>query len=77
MQNLITFHQFIHKILSRNKILAITKGHNLAVYLRKLTHNNPSLDLVNITAYAKFGLISSIHSQGTEWKGNSDCNQGP
>ena len=40
------------------------------------TCNNPNLDLVNVNPYAKFGLISSIHSQDTEQKQNSDNNQG-
>ena len=65
MQNLIKFHQFVHKILSGNKILTITKGHNCFVC------HNPKLDLVKINAYAKTG------SQYTELKQNSDNNQGP
>ena len=39
--------------------------------------NNPILDLVNVNAYAKFGLNPSIRSQDTEWKPNSYANQGP
>ena len=35
------------------------------------------LDLVNVNAYAKFGLIPSICSQDIEWKQNSDDNQEP
>ena len=42
MQNLIKFHQFVHKILSGNKILTITKGHNHVINLRKLMRNNPT-----------------------------------
>ena len=30
--------------------------------------NIPNLDLVNINAPAKFGLIASIHSQDIVWK---------
>ena len=38
------------------------------MYWQKLMRNNPDLDLVNINAYAKFGLIPSIHSQDIEQK---------
>ena len=72
MQNLIKFHQFVQKILSRNKILIITK-----VHLQKWTGNNPKVDLVNINAYEKFGLIVSIRSQDIERKQYSENNQGP
>ena len=54
--------------------LTIIKGHNLVVYLQKLTCNNSKLDLININAYAKFGLILS---QDIERKQTSDDNQGP
>ena len=77
MQNLIEFHQFIHKILWGKKSLTITEGHNCVVYLQKLMGNNPNLDLVNIHAYAKLGLFPSICSQDIERKRNSDANQGP
>ena len=60
MQNLIKFHGCVHKILSGNKILTITKGHNCVVNLQKLTHNNPNLDLVKVNAYAKFDQIPLI-----------------
>ena len=59
MQNLIKFHLFVHKI---------TKGHNCVVNLQKWTPNNLNLDPVNITEYAKFGLILSIGSQDIEQK---------
>ena len=65
MQNLIEFHQFVHKILSGNEILTITKGHKCVVNLRKLTHN---LDLVKVNAYAKFDKIPSICSLDIERK---------
>ena len=53
---------------------------NLGLYLccisaEILTHNNSNLDLVNINAYAKFGLIPSISSQDTEWKQNQTDRQ--
>ena len=62
MQNLITFDQLVHKILSRNEILTITKDHKCVVNLRKWTCNNPNLDPVNFIEYAKFGLILLILS---------------
>ena len=76
MQNLAKFHEFVLKIQSENKILTSIKGHNSVINLRKLTRNNSKLDLVNITANAKFGQIPSIHSQVIEWKQNSDKNRG-
>ena len=36
--------------------------------MRKLSFNNPNLDLVSIVAYVKFGHIPSIRSQGIERK---------
>ena len=35
-------------------------GHNSVINLRKLTRNNPNLDLFNINAYPKFSQIPSI-----------------
>ena len=56
----------------RYESMAIT----LVINLRKLTHINPNLDLVNINAYAKCGQIPSICSQDIERKQNSDKNHG-
>ena len=39
--------------------------------------NYHKLDLVNIDAHTKFGLIMSIRSQDIERKRNSDLNKGP
>ena len=64
------------KILSGNKILTSIKGHNSVKILRKMTGNNPKLDLVN-DVHTKFGWILSIRSQDIERKRNSDVNQGP
>ena len=72
---------FVHKILS---ILTRTKSHNCVIcknylcvaYIKKLTHNDPSLELVSVCAYAKFGPIQLICSQDTEQKSNFDKNQG-
>ena len=77
IQNLVGFCQFILKILSENEILTSIKGCNSVKILRKMTGNNPKLDLVNVDVHTKFGLILSIRSQDIERKRNSDVNQGP
>ena len=82
IQNLVVFCQFVLKIqnlvvLSRNEILTSIKGHNSVKILRKMTGNNPKLDLVNVDVHTKFGQILSIRSQDIERKRNSDVNQGP
>ena len=53
------------------------QGHNSVKILRKMTGNNPKLDLVNVDVHTKFGRILSICSQDIERKRNSDVNQGP
>ena len=77
IQNLVRFCQFVPKILSRNKILTSIKGRNSVEILRKMTGNNPKLDLVNVDGHTKFCQILSIGSQDIEWKQNSDISQGP
>ena len=77
IQNLIGFCRFVLKILSGNEILTSIKGHNSVKILRKMTGNNPKLDLVNVDVHTKFGRILSIRSQYIERKQNSDINQGP
>ena len=77
IQNLVGFCQFVLKILSGNEILTSTKGHNSVKILRKMTSNNPKLDLDNVDVHTKFGRILSIPSQDIERKRNSDVNQGP
>ena len=74
IQNLISFCQFVLKILSKNQILTRIKGHNSTANLRKTTIYNTNVDLVNDDEHTKFGLILSISSQE---KNNSDINQGP
>ena len=64
-------------ILSGNEILTSIKGHNSVKILRKMTGNNPKLDLVNNDVHTKFGRILSIRSQDIERKRNSEVNQGP
>ena len=75
-QNLVGFCQFVLKILSGNEILTSIKGRNSVKFLRKMTGNNPKLDLVNDDVHTKFGRILSIRSQDIERKRNSDVNQG-
>ena len=77
IQNLVRFCQFVLKILSRNDILTSIKGHNSVKILRKMTGNNPKIDLVNVDVHTKFGRILSMRSQDIERKRNSDVNQGP
>ena len=64
-------------ILSGNEILTSIKRHNCVKILRKMTGNNPKLDLVTDDVHTKFGQILSICSQDIEWKRNSEVNQGP
>ena len=77
IQNLVKFCPLVLKILSGNEILTSIKGHNSVANLRKMTHYNPNLDLVNANVYTNFGLTLSISSQVIERKRNSDINQGP
>ena len=44
---------------------------------RKMTGNNPKLDIVNVNVHTNFGQILSIPSKDIEQKRNSDVNQGP
>ena len=53
------------------------KGHNSIKILRKMTGNNPKLDLNIVDVHTKFGHILSIGSQDSERKRNSYVNQGP
>ena len=76
IQNLVRFCQFVLKILSGNEILTSIKGCYSVKILRKMTGNNPKLDLVNDDVHTKFGQILSIRSQDIERKRNSDVNQG-
>ena len=64
------------KILSGNEILISIMGHNSVTNLRKMPANNPSLDLVSINSYIKFGQKLSICSQIIERKQKTDINQG-
>ena len=77
IQNLEGFCKFVLKILSGKEVLKSIKGRNSVKNLRKMTGNNPKLDLVNDDVHTKFGRILSIRSQDIERKRNSDVNQGP
>ena len=77
LQSLVSFCQFILKILSKNQIVISIKGSNSVANLRKTMIYNTNVDLVNDNVYTKFGLSRSIHFQDIEQKLNSDVNQGP
>ena len=66
IQNLVSFCQFVLKLLSKNQILTRIKGHNSVANLQKTTIYNTNVDLVNDNVYAKFGLFLSIRSQDIE-----------
>ena len=74
IQNLVRFCLFVLKILSGNEILTSIKGRNSVKILRKMTGNNPKLDLVNDDLHTKFGQILYTGSQDIERKQNSDVN---
>ena len=76
IQTLVSFCQFVLKILSKNQILTSIKGHNSLANLRKTTIYYTKVDLVNDNVYTKFGLNRSIRFQDIEQKLNSDVNQG-
>ena len=76
IQNLVSFCQFVLKILSKNQILTSNKGRNSVANLRKTMIYNDNVDLVNDNLYTKFGLNRSIRFQDIEQKLNSDVNQG-
>ena len=57
IQNLVGFCKFVLNILSGNEILTLIMGRNSVKILRKITGNNPKLDLVNVDVHTKFGRI--------------------
>ena len=74
---MVRFCRSVLKILSGNEISMSINGRNSVKILRKMTGNNPKLDLVNVDKHTKFGQILSICSQDIERKQNSDVAQGP
>ena len=77
IQNLVTFCQFVLKILSKNQFLTSIKGRNSFANLRKTMIYNTNIDLVNDNMFSKFGLNRSISFQDIDQTLNSDVNQGP
>ena len=77
LQSLVSFCQFVLKILSKNQILISIKGRNSVANLQKTMIYDTNVDLVNDNVYTKFGLNRSIRFQDIEQKLNSDVNQGP
>ena len=75
IQNLVSFCQFVLKILSKNQIPTSIKGSNTVANLRKTKIYSTSTDLVNDNVYTKFGLNLFILSQDIEQKPNPDINQ--
>ena len=69
---MVRFCQSVLKILSGNEILMSIKGCNSVKILRKMTGNNPKVDLVNVDVHTNFGQILSIRSQDIERKQNLD-----
>ena len=76
LQSLVSFCQFVLKILSKNQILILIKGRNSVANLRKTMIYNTNIDLVNDNVYIKFGPNRFIRFQDIEQKLNSDVNQG-
>ena len=66
IQTLISFCQFVLKILSKNQILTSIKGRNSVANLRKTTIYNTKVYLVNDNVFTKFGLNRSIRLQDIE-----------
>ena len=76
-QSLVSFCQFVLKILSKNQILISNKGRNYVANLRKTMIYNTNVDLADDNVYTKFGLNRSIRFQDIEQRLNSGVNQGP
>ena len=76
IQTLVSFCQFVLKILIKNQIFTSIKGRNSLANLRKTTIYYTKVDLVNDNGLTKFGLNQSIRFQDIEQKLNSDVNQG-
>ena len=70
IQTLVSFCQFVLKILRKKQILTSIKGRNSVANLRKTTIYNIKVDLVNDNVYTKFGLNQSIRFQDIEQKLN-------
>ena len=76
IQNLVSFCQFVLKVLSKNQILTSIKGSNSVANVRKKKIFNTNIDTVNDNVYTKFGFNLLILSQDIEQKPNFDIKQG-
>ena len=76
LHSLVSFCQFVLKILSKNQILISIKGRNSVASLRKTMIYKTKVGLVNDNVYTKFGLNRSIRFQDIEQKLNSDVIKG-
>ena len=63
IQNLVSFCQFVLKILSKNQNLTSIKGRSPVANLQITMVHITNVDLVNDNEYTKFDLILSIRSQ--------------
>ena len=77
IQHLVSFCQFVLKILSKNQNLTSINGRSPVENLEKTMVYITNVDIVNDNEYTKFDLILSICSQDIELKKKSDMNQGP
>ena len=66
IQKLVSFCQFVLKILSKNQNLTSIKGRNPVANLQKTMIYITNVDLVNNNENTKFDLILSIRSQDIE-----------
>ena len=66
LQSLVSFYQFVLKILSKNQTLTSINGRNSVANLQKTIICNTNVDLVNDNVYTKFGLNQSIRFQDIE-----------
>ena len=64
LQSLVSFCQFVLKILSKNQILISIKGRNSVANLQKTMIYNTNFDLVNDNVDTKFGLNRSTSIKG-------------
>ena len=77
IQTLVSFCQFVLKILSKNEILTSIKSRNSVSNLQKTTIYNTKVDHVDDNVFTKSGLNRSIRFQDIEQKLNSDVDQWP
>ena len=66
LQSLVSFLQFVLKILSKNQFLTSIKGRNSVANLQKTMIYNTNIDLVDDNVFTKFGLNRSIRFRDIE-----------